>query len=152
MSSFAIRDIPRQHTAVTRTHVPIERIGEVYGEELSKVMAVLGEAGVPPAGAPICVYLAHGDDGRVEVEIGIPVGTPIEAAGDVVPSEIGGGEVAVGVHVGPYHELGSTYDRLGAWIGAQGRTPASVTWDSYVDDPAEVAASELRTEVYWALA
>jgi effector-binding domain-containing protein len=36
------------------------------------------------------------------------VHAPVEAAGDVVPYELPGGDVAVATHVGPYDAIGRT--------------------------------------------
>jgi effector-binding domain-containing protein len=51
--------------------------------------------------------------------------------------------------MGAYPGLGGAYERLQSWIPAQGRTPGVAPWESYINDPTEVAEADLRTEVIW---
>ena len=57
------------------------------------------------------------------------------------------GDVAVGVHRGPYAELHKSYRWLfGEWLPSSGREPAErPPYETYVDDPRTTAPEELRT-------
>ena len=52
-------------------------------------------------------------------------------------------------HVGSYDELGTTYERLAAWLQANGYEMAGPSFAFYLDDPAKTAEAVLRTEIYW---
>ena len=69
---------------------------------------------------------------------------------DVGASELPGGRAARTVHRGPYPTLGDAYSSLHDWIHAQGHDEGDGPWESYVDNPAEVAdLAQLRTEITW---
>lgn len=57
------------------------------------------------------------------------------------------GDVAIGVHRGPYTELEDSYRWLfGEWLPSSGREPADrPTYEIYVDDPQTTKSEELRT-------
>jgi effector-binding domain-containing protein len=88
------------------------------------------------------------DPGATTFECAVPVPRPFTAAGEVEPGTIGGGAAAHAVHVGPYDTIGRTWEALDAWLRAEGRTPSGPFWECYIDDPEEVDASELKTELY----
>ncbi len=58
-----------------------------------------------------------------------------------------GGLFACLTHVGPYEALGLAYHALLAWVQEHGHEPLGPVWEFYVNDPADVPAEELVTEV-----
>lgn len=51
-------------------------------------------------------------------------------------------------HTGPYHEIGRTCERLGAWAGSRGLLgPKTRSFAIYYDAPQAVPADELRSDV-----
>ena len=89
-----------------------------------------------PAGPPFARYHPLGE-GRFEVEAGFPVAGPVEAAGEVVPSELPGGPVAVTVHTGSYDQMEPAYQALASWVADHGGQLAGDAWEVYYSDPAE---------------
>ena len=78
------------------------------------------------------------------------VTAPFTGDGEVAAGELGGGEAAVGMHVGPYDTLHETYSAMQAWIVSQGRRPSSSMWEVYLTDPEqEPDPAKWQTEVYW---
>ena len=125
---------------------------------LPELFGRLAQLGASPAGAPYVRYHEFGPE-QVDVEIGIPIREPLggvavgdSGPGDVGASELPGGEAALLVHVAPYEGLPQSYERLSGWIEGQGRTAGAGPWESYVDDPSEVAMADVRTEIRWPLA
>ena len=87
-------------------------------------------------------------EGRLEVEAGFPVSSPIEPNGDVQPSELPGGQVAVTVHVGPYDQMEPAYQALASWVTDHGGELAGDAWEVYFSDPStEPDPATWRTEI-----
>lgn len=148
MSGFELRSVPLQHTAVVAVSTSTDKIGETMGQAFGQVFAAIGKAGVAPAGPAMCKYTSFTGE-SVSYEAGVPVAAPFAGEGEVVGSQIGGVEAAVGMHVGPYDKLVDTYGQMQAWLESQGKKPSAVMWESYLDDPDSTPPAELRTEIYW---
>ena len=150
-----------QPSAAVRVQQPMAELdlAALFDTYLPLVAGRLTEVGVAPSGPPFGRYHAFGQD-VADVEIGFPVAGPVAALrplSDSAPGEVGSSElpaaaVAVIVHHGAYDTLGEAYRRLEAWVPEQGRTLGAAPWESYVDNPAEVDPSEIRTELCWPLA
>lgn len=151
MTTFEIRSTTEQPTAALKMTRPVSRIGPAMGEAFPKIYHAVVSAGMEPAGMPLARYFDFGEE-ETTFECAIPVPEPFTASGEVQPSSVGGGEAAFAVHVGPYETIGQTWGEMMAWVAEQGRTPAGPTWEVYVDDPQEVAADQLKTELYVPLA
>ena len=160
MIEAEIRELTPQPTAAVRVQQPVASmdLAALFDEHLPNIAHRLADLGVEPAGPPFGRYHEFGPE-RVDVEIGIPVATPVpnlstfeEAEpGELFASELPGGPAAITVHRGAYDGLSKTYDALHDWIHEQGRDEGPGPWESYVDDPGEVPMDEVKTEVIWPL-
>ncbi len=158
MTEMAIHQLTPRPAAAVRVSGPMNELdlGALFGEHLPNIAHRLADLGVDPAGAPYGRYHEFGPD-RAVVEIGIPTSAPAStlspmataADGELAASELPGGDIAIAVHRGSYEGLSATYATLEHWIGDQEHRPVGAPWESYIDDPSEVDAAELRTEVCW---
>jgi effector-binding domain-containing protein len=83
-----------------------------------------------------------------DFEIGVPVAQPVTAAGRVQPGELPATTVARTVYRGPYQGLGDAWGEFGAWIAANGHTPAADLWECYVSGPeSSPNPADWRTEL-----
>lgn len=149
-------------TVAVRVQQPFEQLdlGALFDLHLPNVADRIADLGGTPSGPSYGRYHEFGPE-RADVEMGIPVLAPVAnlrplvecEPGEVGNSELPAGRGAVTVHHGSYDGLKDAYDRLRAWIEAQGLRPGAGPWESYVNDPSEVSdPSGLRTEVIWPLA
>ncbi len=155
-----IVELAPQPTVAARITQPMSEldIGALFDVHLPNVADRVADLGGAPAGPPYARYHEFGPE-RADIEMGLPVAAPVAnlrplaecEPGEVGGSELAGGAAAVIVHRGSYDRLAATYDRLRDWIRAAGREPGPAPWESYVDDPSEVATDDLRTEVVWPL-
>ncbi len=136
-----------QPTAVARATLPVAEIGPWLGTAYGAVAGLLAARQAAPAGPPFARFHVLGD-GRFEVEAGFPVSSPIEPGGDVQPSELPGGQVAVTVHVGPYDQMEPAYQALASWVTDHGGELAGDAWEVFFSDPAaEPDPATWRTEI-----
>lgn len=118
-------------------------LGEVYGFVRGRSDLATGSGG--ELWQNVMLY----KDQRPDVEVGVLVSGPFEPAGQVIPSELPGGEVATAVHRGDYARLGVTHDVVREQVAAQGRELAGPCWEIYGHGQADLSAQE--TEVFWLL-
>jgi effector-binding domain-containing protein len=136
-----------QLTAVIRLTIPRAQIQSVMGPAIGEVMAAIAAQGIAPAG-PVFSYHLRMDPEIFDFEVGVPVTTPIAAAGRVKASQLPAATVAQTVYHGPYEGLGSAWGEFGQWIAAERHKPASDLWECYVAGPeSSPDPADWRTEL-----
>ena len=112
-------------------------------------MRVLVAQGISPVGEPFAYYVSAPTT-TVQLEAGFPTAAPCAPKGEVVPSELPGGSIATGTHIGPYETMVDTYQQLTTWISAEGLVPEGSMWEIYLSDPQqEPDPTKWRTQVFW---
>jgi effector-binding domain-containing protein len=146
-----IIETPAEHTAVIRLTVPREKIRDVMGSGLRELMAAIASQGILSTGSWFTHHLKM-DPEIFDLEISVPVATPVQAMGRVQPSEWPAMKVARTIYRGPYEGLGEAWGELEDWIVAQGHAPASNLRECYVAGPETGAdTTKWRTELIWPL-
>lgn len=136
-----------QPTAVCKATLATAEIGPWLGKVYGAVAGLLAARHAGPAGPPFARYHPLGGS-RFEVEAGFPASTPVEGSGDVQPSELPGGPVAVTVHTGPYDRMEPGYRALASWVTGHGGQTAGDAWEIYFSDPSTQPDPETwRTEI-----
>ena len=126
-------------------------LGTAYGKILTYAEANQLEI----AGAPIAITVSHNPTGDWVFDAAMPLAatpepTPAEADG-VKVGETYAGRVVQLTHKGPYNTMAASYERIDAFVKAQGLKEKTATWEEYVSDPGETSEAELLTNVYVAV-
>jgi effector-binding domain-containing protein len=132
-TSVQLTEVTTQPAAVVRGHAGSADLPAFLGGAFDAVLHALADQHRLPAGPPFARYRANADG--FDVEAGFPADGPVEAAGQVVATELPGGRTATAVHRGSYETLGRTYDLVTAWLGEHRFESAGEPWESYLDEP-----------------
>jgi uncharacterized protein YndB with AHSA1/START domain/effector-binding domain-containing protein len=121
---------------VAKVHVTIPRaqIREVMGPGLAEVRAALAAQGIEAAG-PWLTHHLRMPPGEFDLEICVPVARAVTPVGRVTTGEIPAATVARTIYRGGYEGLSGGWERLHAWIVAQGRKHGPSLWEVYLTDP-----------------
>ena len=139
-----------QLTLSIRTRTSVQDLPQVFGKAYGAIAQYLGELGEQPAGPPFAAYY-NMDMQNLDVEIGFPVSKKLSGKGDIKASEIPGGKVATCLHVGPYSAIAPAYNALSQWIKDNGYEATGVTYEMYLNDPAQTPPEELQTQILFPL-
>ncbi len=151
MDEIALITVPDQQV------LGIRRRGHyrVIPDLLVAIITYAMEKGIAIAGPPtfLCHEISHeavtaaDRDGTADVEVVWPVSGRAEGAGGIRSYLIPGGKMARVLHRGPYESMETTYRRLFTWIDEQGLRITGPVRESYLNDPREVPAGQILTEI-----
>lgn len=133
-------------TAVVKSEVTFPELSRAIMRGMDAVYAVLPSLAVTPHGHNVVLYKGALFPGPAEIEVGVIVGKAFEKTGQVEPSFLPAGAAARTVHVGPYFEMRKAYERLDAFLVANGRKRGPRSWEIYGDMVED--QSKLETEIY----
>jgi len=111
--------------------VSMATLGSVAGR-IPEIFGWLGARGIAPAGAPFFCYHVIDMDRQLLVEVGVPVVSAINDAGDVRAGRLPAGRFAVMTHTGAPPTLMAATASLLEWAEAHG-----LTWDVEHTDEGE---------------
>lgn len=118
------RTLKEQFTAVVYGDVGREGLAGWLPDAFATVESYLRKWGAGPVGDP---YVQFADG---EVVAGYMATTPVGGEGDVEPSELPEGEVAV--TEADAGEVDAAYESLRSWVTEQGGTPSGDGWEVVV--------------------
>lgn len=143
----SIVEIPEQTFALLHLTFPREEIRNVMWPGLQEVKAAIATQGLSPAG-PWGDHQLKKDPEFFDLEICVPVSSPIKAVGRVKLGTRPAMKVARTVHHGDYEGLCEAWEKFDAWMEAQGLRPAEDTWQIYSVGPeTSQQPSDWRTEL-----
>ncbi len=130
-----------------RFPVRLSTIGGAIGAAFGDAYRIAGVGGIETEGMPFVIY--HGmpvGDEPFDVEVCLPLARQAEPAEGWQLQELPGGSFATLMHVGPYADLGRTYDALTEWVAEHDLVVAGPPREVYLTGP-EVPQAEARTVV-----
>ena len=148
-SKITIQTLDTHHYVGVRRVVQRDGIGAACADILPRVARWLAGRNLRPAGPPTTIYHSvNRETGAFDIQPCFFVSTPIEPDGDITPGQTAEGSVLVATHVGPYETLGDTWHALFTRAQEMDRLVTKSSWEVYVDDPGEVEAAKLRTQIF----
>ncbi len=85
-----------------------------------------------------------------QIDAAIPVSaTEVETSGNVRVGKSPGGRAVRVVHRGPYERMAPSYEKLAAYMAANGLKEGRVSWEQYISDPAQTPAEKTITYIYF---
>lgn len=143
-----IAEVQETPIAAVTGHITFADIPAKMMPMMDKVWAFIRGNGIKGHGHNVWLY-RKGEDGELDVEVGVQLPVPFEGDGDVQRLATPGGRAAHAVHYGEYEELPRVHQAVMDWCAAQGHEIAGVDWEVYGDWHEE--AAKRRTDVYYLL-
>jgi effector-binding domain-containing protein len=136
-----VEDRTEQHYAGIRAQVTMRELGSGIIPQLhGEVMAWLEQNGVPPVGAPILRYHVIDMAGKLDIEIGWPVGAPITGNGRVTAGVLPAGRYASLIYTGVANGIAGNAALL-RWGEERG-----ITWDRWETPEGDAFGARIETE------
>jgi effector-binding domain-containing protein len=145
-----IRETKEQKTLAIRMFTPAEKLSDAIGSSYGQIGRYMEAHQVHPAGPPFAMYY-NMDMSNLDVEIGIPVQGEIDGQDNIKACSIPGGPAATAVHTGPYDTIGTTYDKITAFVKEKNLETQPYCYEFYLNDPRETKPEELKTEIFFPL-
>jgi effector-binding domain-containing protein len=139
-----------QPTLFIRTTTTIKELPQALGKAYGAIGEFMAQQDLQPAGATYAAYYEFEKD-NVDVEIGFPVPSQLPGKGEIQPGELPAGKIARCLYQGPYNKIEPAYTALADFVEEQGFEATGVAYEFYLNDPNQVAPSELLTQVVFPL-
>ena len=133
--------LDRQPTAVVKATVPFAEIPQAQRSARAKIDAGLPSLDTGALGLT-CTRWLPPQGGALYMEMGTIVARPIEARGEIVPSELPAGRAVHSVMVGPFDGMGAAWQTLFEWCQAEKLKPAGINWEVYGPTPSNPEKQE----------
>ncbi len=145
-----VKNQPAQPALSIRTRSSVQELPQAFGKAYGAIAQYLGELSEAPAGPAFAAYY-NMDMQDLDVEIGFPVSKKLPSKGEIQASQIPGGKLASCLHVGPYQDVGPAYEALTKWVNDKGYQATGVSYEMYLNDPAQTPPNELKTLIIFPL-
>ena len=141
-----IRALPDLHAARLSCVTDPDGLVADSSELIYALLQEIGDASLPQPGSVLTLNAFDDDGSRITVHAcaSVPAHARLPRA-EIV--DLPGGSFACLEHVGPYETLGLAHHALFAFAQERGHRTAGPIWELYRNDPAEVAAEALVTDV-----
>jgi len=135
--------------AVVRRRASLQELAKVVPAACGTVWSVLRAQKIVGAGRHVALYL----DDKINLEVGVELGTDFAGHGEVVASATPAGIVASAVHFGPYDRLHEAHQAIRQWCANHDYVLAGPNWEIYCHwtDECKTDASKIRTDIFYLL-
>ena len=138
---------PAEPVAAIHVEAPRSEIQRVMGPSIGEVMAAANEQGIGPTGPWFTHHLTMTPE-SFNLDICVPVSSPVRAIGRVKPWERPALKVVRTVYHGAYEGLGGAWHEFGEWVEANGYKTAADLYECYLVGPESSSnPTDWRTEL-----
>lgn len=123
-----------QPSACIHLIVSREEIRNVMGPTIRSVYAELAAQRITPAG-PWFTHHRRRPTETFDSEVCVPVGTPVQPAGSVLPCERPAMRAARTIYRGPYEGLAEAWGEFMDWLETNGLQRTEDLWETYLAGP-----------------
>lgn len=140
-----IVELAERQAAIVPVAATMDEFPRALGEAFGLAARAIADSGATIAGHPFARYLSFGD--RIEAEVGFPFTGTLIPTDRVRQATLPGGRAVTATHVGPYDEIGTTWDRATAWMGEHQLECTGSAWEAYLTGPDDPGPPV--TEIFW---
>jgi effector-binding domain-containing protein len=144
--NYELLERSEQTTLCVRTRSPVQNLSQALGTAFGAIMQTLGERGEAPVGPSYVAYF-NMDMQDLEIEAGFPVAYGYPDDGDIKHSVIPAGKYASCLYVGPYDQIGPTYEGLLQWLQERQLTASGISYEFYFNSPMDTPPQDLQTQI-----
>lgn len=131
----------------------LDGMARAMGTAFSDILAFMHRKDIAPAGSALSVYPAFNKTPmKFRAGFFVHEGDAAKASGTVKSGHTPAGDVVTLTHTGPYAGLAASYKMLMEEMQHDGLSYATPAWEVYLDDPDTTPPTDLRTEIFIALA
>jgi len=114
-----------------------------------EITAFMAENDMDMSAQPMTITRAWSESGYA-FDAAIPVVMKdVTLTGNVQAGKSPSGRAVRVIHRGPYDRMMPTYEKLSAYMTANGLPEGPVSWEHYISDPGETPGNELITYIYF---
>ena len=138
--------------AVAKGEATMDEISMVMGQLYGKIMLQIELQKIQMTGVPFSYYYdTEADTEPFRFYAGIPVNLPVKKKGGVEPMNFATRNVLSVMHIGPYDELGLTYQYIMNYIAEKNIEVTGEVLEYYLNDPMDVEPQDLETKIVYFL-
>lgn len=130
-------------------------IGDDMGRLLGQLIVWVQKEGLQMTGPPFAVYYSRPEEmarGEMRFEVGVPISGTAHEANAIKIKTFPAHTVLSALHKGPYNQIGAVYAALMEYATTNGYEVIGAPMELWLNNPMEVAESELLTEVRFPVA
>jgi effector-binding domain-containing protein len=149
-NEVTIKKAPSRTVAAVRTATTPQSVFVDIPAGFAHVLTFLAGIGETPIDAPFTLFHQFPEpDGAGDISLCVPIDHPVGPGPGIDIVTIPGAAVSSILHVGPYADMAESYATIAAWIHERGHRILGPSREIYLNNPTDVAETELLTEIQW---
>jgi effector-binding domain-containing protein len=115
-----VEERTEQHYMAICSEVNMKNISTVLPPLIPQIRAWMDKNNIIPSGPPFFKYFSMDKNDHLQVDVGIPVASPMRGEGKIVPDTFPAGKYATIIYTGDYRHLKDAHMKLEEWMTKKG--------------------------------